>query len=270
VVSDRLPGSRVRHRRPRRRRQRQPGDHRPGQLGRGRTLDETRRGPGARPAGETGAGQDEKPKTIVEVKGEGGYCLAPPSPAACHRTGRCYTFVGGKDLTAIPVISEEEREILLDCARALNCWEDPRRRAYVARPRRGPEGGARRPGDDFNLRGDWGEILQRHGWKWVGSGGAGTDLWRRPGKATGSSATTNFGGSDLLFVFSSNAEPFDEWTAYTKFHAYALLEYDEDFRAAAAALAKRGYGQARDRRKGRVRDPFSRYAGYTTRSRPRS
>jgi len=55
-------------------------------------------------------------------------------------------------------------------------------------------------------------------------------FWCRPGKKSGTSATTNFGGSDLLYVFSSNAEPFEQQTAYSKFHAYALLYHDGDFR----------------------------------------
>jgi hypothetical protein len=58
----------------------------------------------------------------------------------------------------------------------------------------------------------------------------------------GTSATTDYAGSELLHVFSSNAAPFDQDTAYTKFHAFALLEHDGDFRAAARALAREGYG----------------------------
>jgi hypothetical protein len=33
-----------------------------------------------------------------------------------------------------------------------------------------------------------------------------------------------YAGSDLLYVFSSNAWPFEPEAAYTKFSAYALLE----------------------------------------------
>lgn len=42
--------------------------------------------------------------------------LAPPSPAACHPRGKCYSFLDGKDLTMVPTISPDEREILLAAA----------------------------------------------------------------------------------------------------------------------------------------------------------
>lgn len=209
---------------------------------------------------------NKKPKTIIEVKGEGGYCVAPPSPAACHKTGRCYTFWGDKDLTEIPTISLREREVLLDCARKLNAWVEPERPAFSPRRRRSQDGILLRPGDDFNWRGDWAEILEPHGWKWVRRSCDGSDQWRRPGKTEGTSATTNYAGSDLLFVFSANADPFDEWTAYTKFHVYTLLDHQGDFTQAARTLARRGYGTARGRGSQKS-DPYRRYAGYTLRSR---
>jgi putative DNA primase/helicase len=211
---------------------------------------------------------NEKPKTIIEVKGEGGYCLAAPSPAACHKSGRCYTFIGGKDLTAVPTITPEERQILLDCGRALNRWDGPKRQPYVPRPRADAGGRLDRPGDDYNRKAAWGDILQPYGWSYAGKAGDGVDHWTRPGKKHGTSATTNFGGSDLLFVFSSNGDPFEEMTAYTKFHAYALLEHDGDFSSAAQALRKQGYGRPYRTTSETAAHPFKRYAGYRTTPRP--
>ena len=66
--------------------------------------------------------------------------------------------------------------------------------------------------------------------------------WRRPGKDEGISATTNYGGSGLLYVFSTNAAPFEADTAYTPFAAYAVLEHSGDFTAAARTLGGQGYG----------------------------
>jgi putative DNA primase/helicase len=212
---------------------------------------------------------NEKPKTIIELKGEGGYCLAPPSPARCHKSRRCYAFLDGKDLTMVPTITEEERQVMLDCARALNEWEDKKPKTYVPAPRRVSAGAGDLPGDDFNRRADWGDILLPHGWKWQGRSG-GVDLWCRPGKKRGTSATTNYAESDLLHNFSANAEPFEEETSYTKFHAYALLEHEGNFTAAASALRRLGYGGEGRARGGRPRDPSDRYAGYKTRSRPAS
>ena len=70
----------------------------------------------------------------------------------------------------------------------------------------------------------------------------GTTYWRRPGKDIGISATTNFGGADLLYVFSSSTE-FEAEKSYNRFGAYAVLNHGGDFHAAARALAQQGYGQ---------------------------
>ncbi len=206
-----------------------------------------------------------KPKTLIEIKGEGGYCLAPPSPAACHPTGRCYTVVSRHDLTAIPTIAPLERNVLIESARALNCWHPPQRRGYIRRPSATDRFGGR-PGDDFNRRADWGDILRPHGWTFAGRGGDGSDHWCRPGKARGTSASTNFCGSELMVVFSSNAAPFEEGTAYCKFAAYALLNHDGDFHAAAKALVAQGYGGSPAHTERQRLQPFARYAEYQRRS----
>src|SRR4051812_31766109 len=101
-----------------------------------------------------------KPKTLIEVKGAGGYCLAPPSPAACHPSGRCYTLLSARDRPAIPTTAPAERDVLLDCGRALNCWHAPRRQGYQRRPMK--RGRFLRPGDDFDARADWADILEAH------------------------------------------------------------------------------------------------------------
>ncbi len=54
------------------------------------------------------------------------------------------------------------------------------------------------------------------------------------------SATTNHDGHDLLYVFSTSTA-FESEKGYTKFSAYALLNHQGDFSAAARALVERGY-----------------------------
>ena len=102
-------------------------------------------------------------------------------------------------------------------------------------------GGAGRPGDDFNAHASWADILEPHGWVRVSEAGE-EGRWRRPDKGDGWSATTNYKGSGLLYVFSSSAEPFEPDRGYSKFAAYALLNHGGDFRAAAADLGQRGWG----------------------------
>jgi hypothetical protein len=60
--------------------------------------------------------RDEGGKTLIETRGEGGYVLAPPSPACCHPAHKPYVHVAGPGLTATPRISPAERDILLTAA----------------------------------------------------------------------------------------------------------------------------------------------------------
>lgn len=185
-------------------------------------------------------------KTLIETKGEGGYVLAPPSPDWCHPREACYLFENNMDLTMIPIISPNDRKILLDSARVFNTYTSSH-----PQPRRGqkrsscPDDDSLRPGDDFNRRAAWADILEPHDWVYAGVGPGGEGRWTRPGKSEGTSATTNHADTDLLYVFTQNADPFEADTAYTKFHAYTLLEHDGDFEEAARELCRRGYGNRR-------------------------
>src|SRR5262249_39735139 len=106
-------------------------------------------------------------------------------------------------------------------------------------------GGRRRPGDDFDERAEWEDVLAPHGWVAVGEC-AGVTSWRRPGKSEGISATTGYcrsaDGGDLLHVFTPNALPPECDHTYSKFGAYAVLEHGGDFRRAARHLRGLGYG----------------------------
>jgi len=217
--------------------------------------------------------QKFKKKAVAETRGEGGYCLCPPSPAACHPRKQCYRFEDDKDLTMIPTISPAEREILLNAARGLNTWEETPRSAKkpVRRNQQSNYTGVR-PGDDFNARAQWEDILGPHGWQLVERHADESENWCRPGKDFGTSATANFENSGLFYVFSSNAEPFDSEQAYNKFQAYTLLEHDGDYTAAARKLAQQGYGQSRPVLRNQRQHSSSRnpYAGLRLHSRPKS
>jgi hypothetical protein len=107
---------------------------------------------------------------------------------------------------------------------------------------KGASGEDLRPGDDYNQRASWADILI--GWKIDRTNGPVT-YWTRPGKNSGTSATTGYckgESGDLLHVFSSQAPPFKDHESYSKFAAFTLLNHNGDFRAAAKALAAQGYG----------------------------
>jgi len=179
--------------------------------------------------------------TIIETRGEGGYALVPGCPPACHETGRTYEHHSGRPLVELDSISIDERDFLVACARSF----DRSTPAPEPVPRSTP-GNDLRPGDDFDRRGwDWADILPRYGWELASGSLGGERRWRRPGKPRGWSATTGrcaSGGADLLRVFSSNADPFEDGRAYGKFRALALLECNGDLARCAAMLRTQGFG----------------------------
>lgn len=168
--------------------------------------------------------QREDIVTTAEIRGEGSYALIPPSAG--------YAFVQG-DLEHLPLVSDEMHEELIDVLRTFNEVEDEPATEYEFRPSDTTTGD--RPGDRLNALMSWAEILTPHGWVQEMN-----NQWRRPGKKAGQgiSATTNYEGVPMLYVFSSSAAPFTENKGYSKFHVFALLNHEGDFKAAAIAASK--------------------------------
>lgn len=110
------------------------------------------------------------------------------------------------------------------------------------------------PGDDFNNRAHWADILVPHGWEYMYTRGR-TVYWRRPGKDTpGHSATTGRNGTgaeDRLFVMSEDAHPFKSSFSegnkpYNKHAAYTLLNHgglgSAHFASSTSDLRSQGFG----------------------------
>jgi hypothetical protein len=181
-------------------------------------------------------------QTLIETRGNGGMLIIAPSGGRVHPSGRPYQLLSG-GVRQIATITPQERSLLLALGRSFD--ETPARireeRASSMVSRGGPvEGQGTRPGDLFNQSARWEDILNPHGWRLVRQVN-GVGQWRRPGKkGPGISATTNYAGNDLLYVFST-ATIFEPERGYTKFTAYAILEHAGDFSAAARALVEAGY-----------------------------
>jgi len=171
--------------------------------------------------------------TLIETRGAGGYVLAPPSSG--------YTLLQG-DLTQIPLVYPAAYETLLSSACSFTCAEIASRgRQFPRSPR--PAGARRRPGDDYNARGNLGYVLERHGWRLARYQNE-EAYWRRPGKRLGHGATFNYAGSNLFYVFTTNAPPFEPARSYSRFAVYTLLEHGGDYRQAALTLGRQGFGQS--------------------------
>lgn len=185
-------------------------------------------------------------KTLIETRGEGGLVVVAPSGDGVHPSGKPYRLLQGGTAT-IQMITASERQSLLDAARALD--ELP--------PQEFRDGGVRqrersyrrldgikglRPGDLYNRYASWEEVLVPHGWRLLYMQGD-EGYWT---KNVHVHATTNYRGSNLLYVFSTTT-PFDPERGYSKFAAYTLLNYgrldEHAFAAAARDLVAQGYGR---------------------------
>jgi hypothetical protein len=155
-----------------------------------------------------------------------------------HPTGQPYVRLTGGFAT-IASCTREEWDAFCDYARSFDRM--PRQEVWTT-PGASTSTGTR-PGDDYNRRTTWAQLLESHEWMHVYDRGE-EAYWRRPGKTFGVSATTNYRGSDLLKNFSTST-PFDTEHAYSKFAAYAVLDHGGDFSQAARQLASEGYGSTR-------------------------
>lgn len=176
-------------------------------------------------------GEHDLVKTLIELPD---FAIVAPSNGRVHPSGKPYVRESG-DFDGIATTTVEDFRALLDLATSFD--EMPKRGAGTD-PQSSAAAG-RRPGDDYNRRATWPEVLT--GWTPVYTRGD-TTYWRRPGKQTGISASTNHGGSDLLYVWSTST-PFESERSYDRFGAYAVLEHGGDIQAATRALAARGYGE---------------------------
>ncbi len=205
-----------------------------------------------------------KIQVLMETRGEGGYGVVAPTPGTHHASGNPWTVLVGSPDT-IPTITAEQRDTLYVIAATLD--QMPVIKAHEPPPSRSLPAGSTpgtRPGDDYNNKTEWEEILT--GWTRVRRIGAGW-TWRRPGKTDpGISATTGTAsdGVDRLYVFSTSTE-FETETPYSKFAAYTLLSHGGDYKAAAKGLTTMGYGgiggqDPRPSSEGQNRDEWTRTA----------
>jgi hypothetical protein len=189
---------------------------------------------------ELEANPKDKIQLLIETRGEGGYALLPGGDPLAHQTGEPYEYVYGH-ITKVPVLSADERHLMLDLARSFNRVARPAKGSTPIRPKAAL--GTMSAIDDFDNRGSWQEILEPHGWT-LSSGDWEFGRLTRPGKDRGVSATVGYcrssAGDSLLHVFTtgSSMEP----GTYGKFRALGILNYAGNFSETVKALGQQGYG----------------------------
>lgn len=176
------------------------------------------------------AAKNDKTRVLIETRGEGGYF-------ACFPTSG-YGLIQGS-LDSVQRITDEERNLLIQCARTFN--------EYVAevvtyKPRAKDRAGAFSvtPLDDFNNRGDCVEVLMRNGWTVVKEKGEKV-LMKRPGQTDSIHSGDYHKSKNLFSVFSSSTE-FEPQKGYSPAAVFAILECDGDYSEAAKRLFAQGFG----------------------------
>lgn len=168
-------------------------------------------------------------KVLIETRGQGGYVVAPPSAG--------YKITQG---VAIPTITPEQRDILIELARSFNEVVEPPKREYIASNIQ--KEFFTTPWDDYNNRGDIITLLMQHGWKAVKQNSIRT-YFRRPGKSKGISA--DYHHQMRLFKSFTTSSEFEVGHAYTHYGVFKILECGGDSSKAAKKLLDLGYGEKR-------------------------
>jgi len=176
---------------------------------------------------------EQLPSVLIETRGEGGYFLIAPSAG--------YEVIEGS-FDDIPTITVEEREELLSiCA----IFDEMPTADLVAFPVPAHVPGTEdqtRSGDDYNAKVSVLEVLQSYGWKPVKQIRGG-EIVRvlRPGKTSAEDSGAVFTRKNRAYIFSTSTALPDAETL-SPFSVYAYYEHGGDFKEAAKALGKMGYG----------------------------
>jgi hypothetical protein len=188
----------------------------------------------------------EKPGTkivrvLIETRGEGGFVVIAPSHGSTHSSGEPYVRLAGGPAT-MAVVEPEDLDAIYALCQAFDAMPMAEAPKTAPRPAARRPDGSLRPGDDFEARASWEDIL-RGIFRPLSTRGSET-YWGWADGVGGVKATTGRDEHDRLFVFATGSE-FQSEVPYSKFGAYALLNHGGDHKAAARELARHGYGSRR-------------------------
>jgi len=177
-------------------------------------------------------------RVLIETRGEGGYGLVEPSSGTVHPSGKPYVRLAGSPAT-VPTIDPDVMDAVRSVCRMVCKLPVAETAKTAPRPAPPRPDGSLRPGDDFEARATWDEILRGTFRPLVTRGR--TTYWGWADGVGGVKATTGRDEHDRLYVFATGSE-FAPEVPYSKFGAFAVLEHGGDHKAAARALAHAGYG----------------------------
>lgn len=172
--------------------------------------------------------RNDKIRVLIETRGDKGYI-------ACYPT-KGYELVHGS-FDKINTITPEQRSILFNVAFGFN--EVLREVVHKEIKQRKQIKGLT-PIEDYNLRADVVELLEKHGWIAVGKKGT-KILMRRPGD-TKADHSGNYDEDKNWFSVFSTSTQFEAQTPYQPYAVFTVLELDGDFQKTPKALYDLGYG----------------------------
>jgi len=175
-------------------------------------------------------------KVLIETRAAGGYAIVYPTNG--------YRFIRG-NLGCLQFLTETEKDDLITLARSFNLIPDVKPSPHPYPPIRDRPGS---PFADYNLRGNFQEVLINHGWRFVLSTNE-RIYFRRPGETQNAVSGNYHHNRGLFTVFTPNTE-FIPLKGYRPSAIYAILECDGNFRLAAKRLIDAGFGTPYSEMKG--------------------
>ncbi len=160
---------------------------------------------------------------LIQNIHEGGYFLCAPSPG--------YSLIQN-DFLSIPVISLDEQELLIDCARSFDERYKESNTLYEKRMWNKKD---RTLFDAYDKEHTPIELLVKHGWTIESKQGEVVYLKRPDKKGKGRSASWNF-IKDRFWVFTDSDPKFQCGVLYKSYAVYTFLEHRGSFSKALEAL----------------------------------
>ena len=188
-------------------------------------------------------GVNDNPECWIETRGEGGFVVVAPSGGSVHPSGKPWVRLENKTPADIVTLTMRDRQELHDLFKLFDLM--PVQEEIVRSITTKAPDGNLSPGDDYNARTSWDDLLIPQGWKKIMQMRSGEIQWTRPGKDFGISATTGRTQSDNLYVFSTSTQfetdkPYSKWAVFTLLNFGSLSE--DAFRQSTKALRAQGYG----------------------------
>ena len=188
-------------------------------------------------------GVDDNPECWIETRGEGGFVIVAPSGGSVHPSGKPWVRLENKTPNDIVTLTIKERQELHDLFKLFD--QMPAQEEIIRTITTKSDDGNVSPGDDYNNRASWDDILIPKGWKKVSQMRSGEIHWCRPGKDVGISASTGRNNADNLWVWSTSTE-FEQEKTYSKWAVFTLDNFGslstEAFKESTRMLRSQGYG----------------------------